>query len=111
MAIKILERVMGTQAFASLGFTVGSTVIPVVIQVLQNEMTLEAGIAQVGYQSFTAAVITPIVLLFPPVGMALISAKVLQAIWAEISPEWKTALNQSMKLAMPVKGCIVLPAS
>ncbi|KAM3100815.1 hypothetical protein ACKFKG_00315 [Phormidesmis sp. 146-35] len=97
VAIKILQRVTKSKAFASLGFTVGSTAIPVAIQVLRNELTLQDAIEQVGHQAFTAAVITPILLLFPPIGTAFISAKVLQAIWAEISPEWKASLHQSLK--------------
>jgi len=96
VAIKILERITGTKALASLGFSAATVAIPVAIQVLNRELTIEAAIAQVGAQALTAAVITPVILLFPPVGTALISVKVLQAIWAEISPEWKESVNQRL---------------
>lgn len=111
MAIKILERITGTKALASLGFSAATVAIPVAIQVLNRELSLEAAIAQVGAQALTAAVITPVILLFPPVGTALISAKVLQAIWVEISPEWKESVNQRLTeswqvaLAAAQQGC------
>lgn len=94
-AIKILQRLSGSNALASLGFTVCSTAAPLVIAVLQEELTIEAALAQVGQKALTSAVITPVVLLFPPIGTALISAKVLHAIWIEISPEWKQPLEQA----------------
>jgi hypothetical protein len=112
IAIKILQRITNSKAFASLGFTVSSTAIPVLIQVLRNEQTLQDAISQVGHQAFTAAAITPVLLLFPPIGTALISAKVLQAIWAEISPEWKVSLHQSLRTTVTeVQNHAMQPAS
>jgi hypothetical protein len=99
MAIKILQRVTGSKTFASLGFTISNTVVPIVIGVLRNELTVEAAIAQVGHRAFVAAVITPIILLFPPVGVTMIGLKVIQAIWAEISPEWKVAVRQAIAVS------------
>lgn len=111
VAIKILQQITRSKAFASLGFTMSSMAIPAVIQVLQNELTLPEAIAQVGHQAFTAAVITPMILLFPPIGTALISAQVLQAIWAEISPEWRASLHQSLQATITtVQNCVVQPA-
>jgi hypothetical protein len=112
VAIKILQRITKSKTFASLGFTISNIAIPVVIQVLRNELTLQDAVEQVGYQAFTAAVITPILLLFPPIGTAFISAKVLQAIWVEISPEWTTSLHQSLRTTITeVHNHAVLPAS
>jgi hypothetical protein len=89
VAIKVLQKLMGGNAVAALGFTVGVEVFPVVIQVLQDEITLDRAIAQVGPRAFTSGVITTAVLLFPPVGAALLGVSVLQAIWQEIDPKWK----------------------
>jgi len=92
VAIRILQRVTGTKAIASLGFTVAEVACPLVIQVLRNELSLDVAVLQVGHQAFTAAAIIPVILLFPPVGTALVSATIIQAIWAEISPEWKESI-------------------
>ncbi|MEB3887162.1 hypothetical protein [Lyngbya sp. CCY1209] len=89
VAIKVLQKLMGGNAVAALGFTVGVEVFPVVIQVLQDEITLDRAIAEVGPRAFTSGVITTAVLLFPPVGAALLGVSVLQAIWQEIDPKWK----------------------
>ena len=45
-----------------------------------------------GAKAFTSGVVTTLVLLFPPIGMALLSLSTIQAIWSEISPEWKEYL-------------------
>jgi hypothetical protein len=105
VAIQILQQLTRSNALASLGFTIGSTAIPLVIQVLKDEITLQAAIAQAGHQAFIAAVITPVVLLFPPIGTAMISAKLLQAIWEEISPDWKRSLSRSLATGLAPGAC------
>jgi hypothetical protein len=89
VAIKVLQKLMGGNAVAALGFTVGVEVFPVLIRVLQDEITLDRAIAEVGPRAFTSGIITTAVLLFPPVGTTLLGVSVLQAIWQEIDPEWK----------------------
>lgn len=88
-AIKILQKLTGGNAFAALGFTVGIEVIPVLVKVLNDEITIERASEKVGTRAFTSGVVTTLVILFPPIGMALLSTSVIQAIWLEISPEWK----------------------
>ncbi|WP_235441012.1 hypothetical protein [Limnoraphis robusta] len=89
VAIKVLQKLMRGNAFAALGFTVVTEVFPVLIEVLQDKITLECAINKVGLRVFTSGVITTVVLLFPPVGTALLSVSILQAIWQEIDPEWQ----------------------
>ena len=50
-----------------------------------------------GPRAFTSGVITTAVLLFPPVGAALLGVSVLQAIWQEIDPKWKTFVVTTAK--------------
>ena len=95
-AIKVIQKLMGGNAFAALGFTLGAEVIPVLTQVLQDKMTLEQAINQVGLKAFTSGIITTVVLLYPPLGTVLLSASVVQAIWAEISPEWRKFIIQKV---------------
>ncbi len=83
-AIKVIQKLMGGNAFAALGFTLGAEVIPVLTQVLQDKMTVEQAINKVGLKVFTSGVI-----IYPPLGTVLLSASVIQAIWVEISPEWQ----------------------
>jgi|GEM_PF-1003456 hypothetical protein len=89
VAIKVIQKLMKGNAFAALGFTVSAEVIPVLIQVMQDEITLEQGISKVGIKGLTSGMITTVVIVFPPVGMILLSGAVLQAIWEEVTPEWK----------------------
>ncbi len=91
-AIKIIQKLTQGNAFAALGFTVGVEVIPALIKVLKDEITIEEAIQQVGARAFTSGVITTLVILFPPLGMALLSLSIIQAIWLEISPEWQAYL-------------------
>ncbi|MGD2184237.1 hypothetical protein [Lusitaniella coriacea] len=95
-AIKVIQKLMKGNAFAALGFTLSAEVIPVLIQVIMGEMSYDRAIAQVGPRAFTSGVITTLVLLFPPIGTALLSTSILQAIWVEISPEWKQAVNNGI---------------
>ncbi|MGB3535244.1 MAG: hypothetical protein WBA13_17225 [Microcoleaceae cyanobacterium] len=88
-AIKVIQRLTNGNAFAALGFTISAEVIPVLIQVMQDEITVEQAISKVGPRVFTSGIITTAVILFPPIGMALLSTSVLQSIWEEITPEWK----------------------
>ncbi len=92
LAIKIIHKLMDGSAFAALGFTVGIDVIPTLIKVLKDEMTLEEALTDVEPRMLISAVITTIVILFKTLGTALLSASVINAIWEEISPEWKSYL-------------------
>lgn len=92
LAIKIIHKLMDGSAFAALGFTVGIEVIPTLIKVLKDEITLKEALTDVEPRMLISALITTIVILFKTVGTALLSASVIQAIWEEISPEWKTYL-------------------
>jgi hypothetical protein len=94
VAIKVIQKLMDGSAFAALGFTVGIEVIPTLIKVLKDEMTLEQAIAEVDLRMLTSAVITTVVILFPTLGTTLLSASVIKAIWEEISPEWKIYLSK-----------------
>jgi len=96
-AIKVIQKLMKGNALAALGFTLSAEVIPVLTQVVMGEISYDRAIAQVGPRAFASGVITTVVLLFPPVGTALLSASILQAIWAEISPEWKDAVNRAVR--------------
>ena len=89
VAIKVLQKLMGENAFAALAFTVGTEVFPVLIEVLQDKITLEDAINKVGLRVLTSGLITTVVILFPPVGTALLSLSILQAIWQEIDPKWQ----------------------
>lgn len=90
--IKTIQKLTQGNAFAALGFTVGVEVIPALIKVLTNEITIEQAIEEVGARAFTSGVVTTLVILFPPIGAALLSLSIIQAIWSEISPEWKEYL-------------------
>jgi hypothetical protein len=68
---------------------VGTEVFPVLIEVLQDKITLEVAIDKVGLRVLTSGLITTAVILFPPVGTALLSLSILQAIWQEIDPKWQ----------------------
>ncbi|MFY7802567.1 MAG: hypothetical protein ACOVQ7_03990 [Limnoraphis robusta] len=92
VAIKVIQKLMDGSAFAALGFTVWIEVIPTLIKVLKDEITLEQAITEVGPRMLTSAVTTTVVILFPTVGKALLSPSVIKAIWEEISPEWKRYL-------------------
>ena len=96
-AIQVIQSLTKSSAFAALGFTVSDQVIPVLIKVIQEEITIQQGISIVGIQAFTAGVVTTVVLLFPPVGMALLSGSVLQAIWQEITPQWQKFIITTAK--------------
>ena len=91
-AIKTIQKLTNDTPFAALGFTVGVEVIPALIKVLKEEITIEQAIQEVGAKAFTSGVVTTLVLLFPPIGMTLLSLSIIQAIWLEISPEWKEYL-------------------
>lgn len=104
-AIKVIQRLMGGNAFAALGFTLAESVIPVLIQVLQDKMTLEEAINQVGLKAFTSGIITTVVIIYPPLGAVLLSASVIQAVWVEISPEWqKFIIQKAIPTAAMVTG-------
>lgn len=91
-AIKIIQQFSQGNAFAALGFTVGVEVIPALIKVLNDEITIEQALESVGARTFTSGIVTTLVILFPPIGITLLSLSIIQAIWSEISPEWKDYL-------------------
>ncbi|MEB3250557.1 MAG: hypothetical protein VKO01_00235 [Cyanobacteriota bacterium] len=49
---------------------------------------------EVGPRLLTSGIVTVMVLLFPPMGMAMLTASVLLAIWAELAPEWVMVLHR-----------------
>lgn len=97
IAIKVIQKLMKGNAFAALGFTVSAEVVPVLTQVMRDEISLEQGISQVGIKGLTSGIITTVVIVFPPVGMALLSGTVLQGIWEEITPEWKQPIVKTVQ--------------
>ncbi|WP_338441679.1 hypothetical protein VZG28_14355 [Synechococcus elongatus IITB4] len=98
-AIKLLQRLLQGNAFAVLGFAIAAEAAPALIQMLQGHLTLEQAIAQVGPPALTAGMVTTVVLLFPPVGALLFSASVLQAVWAEVTPEFRAYVLESIAAA------------
>ena len=98
-AIKVLQRLAGSNSFAALGLAVGAEAVPALIQVLRGEQSLMEAIAQVGPRAMTAGMVTTVVLLIPPLGAVLFSASILQAIWVELTPEYKDYIVQSVKVA------------
>jgi len=99
-AIKVIQSLAGSNLVAALGFTVCTEAIPVMLKVMMNELTVEQAIAEVGPKVVTSGVITTIVLLFPQIGTVMLSVSVLQAIWEEMSPEWKENLQQTFNAAI-----------
>lgn len=89
VAIKMLQKLARNNALAALGFTLGVEVIPVLIKVLNNGIAIEQAVREVGAKAFTSGIVTVLVVLFPPIGTALLSLCIIKAIWSEISPEWK----------------------
>lgn len=96
MAISVIKALTGSSAFATLGFMVCTQMIPTLLKVMQNEMTLEQAVSQVGLRPLLSGLVTTVMLLFPAIGMVLVSAVVLRAIWQEISPEWKESMQQTI---------------
>lgn len=92
-AVKVLQRLMAGNPLAVLGVTLTAEAIPVLIQLLNDEMTLATALTQIGARMLTSGMITIMVLLFPPVGLALLSTAVLQAVWAELAPDWKAEFS------------------
>jgi hypothetical protein len=104
-AIKILQRLAGGSGFAALGLAVGAEAVPALIRVLQGEQNLEEAVAQVGPRALTAGMVTMVVLLIPPLGAVLFSATILQAIWVELTPDYKGYIVRSAKVA--ARGAVV----
>ncbi len=99
-AIKVIQSLTGSNLVAALGFTACTEAVPVMLKVMMNELTVEQAISEVGPKVFTSGVITTIVLLFPQMGTVMLSVSVLQAIWEEMSPEWKENLQQTFNAAI-----------
>ncbi|ERN43011.1 hypothetical protein KR51_00003240 [Rubidibacter lacunae KORDI 51-2] len=89
VAIKLLQRLLRGNAFVTLGIMVGAEAVQVLIELLKGDVSLEEGVAIVGPQALTAGLVTTVVLIFPPVGAAFFSASILQAVWQEVTPEYK----------------------
>jgi len=87
-AVKVLQRLMGGNPLAALGFTLAVEAIPALIRLIKGETTLAQALKEVGPRMLTSGIITVMVLLFPPIGVALLAASVIQAVWAELAPEW-----------------------
>jgi hypothetical protein len=104
-AIKILQRLVGGSGFAALGLAVRAEAVPALMRVLQGEQSLEEAVAQVGPRAVTAGMVTMVVLLIPPLGAVLFSASILQAIWVELTPEYKDYIVWSVKTA--ARGAVV----
>lgn len=104
-AIKILQRLAGGSGFAALGLAVGAEAVPALMRVLQGEQSLEEAVAQVGPHAVTAGMVTMVVLLIPPLGAVLFSASILQAIWVELTPEYKNYIVWSINAA--ARGAVV----
>ncbi|MGB3402974.1 MAG: hypothetical protein WBA77_09805 [Microcoleaceae cyanobacterium] len=96
-AIRVIQNLRKSKAFTTLGFTVKSSVIPVLVIVMQDEITIQKGISIVGIKAFTSGIVTTIVLLFPSVGLALLSRSVIQTIWEEITPQWQKFISNTTK--------------
>jgi len=87
-AVKVLQRLMGGNPLAALGFTLAVEAIPTLIRLIKGETTLAQALKEVGPRMLSSGIITVMVLLFPPIGVALLAASVIQAVWAELAPEW-----------------------
>ena len=97
VTIEILQRLTGNRSIAALGLMIGTEAFPTLLQVLRGEITLQTAIAKVGLKMLTAGVVTAVVLVYPQVGLALVGAIVLKAIWDELLPEWKAPIEQSVQ--------------
>lgn len=97
VTIELLQLLTGNRAIASLGLMIGTEVFPTLLQVLQGEITLQTAIAKVGLKMLTAGVVTAVVLVYPQVGLALVGAIVLKAVWDELLPDWKAPVEQSVQ--------------
>ncbi|MEA5462813.1 hypothetical protein [Leptothoe sp. PORK10 BA2] len=96
-AVKVLQRLMGGNAAAVFGVAIASEAIPLLIQLIQGKTTLNQALKTIGPRILTSGLLTVMILLFPPVGLALTTASVIQAIWIEITPEWKAAFQDCLQ--------------
>ncbi|HEY9616603.1 MAG TPA: hypothetical protein V6C64_07175 [Microcoleaceae cyanobacterium] len=96
LAISVIKALTGSSAFATLGFMVCTQLIPTLLRMMQNEITLEEAVSQVGLRPLLSGLVTTVMMLFPAIGLVLVSAVVLRAIWQEISPEWKESVQQTL---------------
>jgi len=92
-AVKLLQRLMGGNSVAALGFTLAVEAVPSLIRLIKGEITLVQALAEIGPKMLTSGIVTLTVLLFPPVGMAFLTASKLHAVWAELAPEWARVFN------------------
>jgi len=99
-AIKCIERLSGSSVIGVLGFSIGIEVVPVMIQLIEEEISLDQAIAAIGPRLLTSGFVSTVVMLFPPVGLSLLSASVLHSLWEELTPEWQTFIVLSAKQAL-----------
>lgn len=103
-AIKCIERLSGSSAMGVLGFSIASEITPVMIQLVNEEITLDQAIASVGPRLLTSGFVTTVIMLFPPVGTTLLSASLLKACWEELTPEWKAYIALSVETTVHATG-------
>ncbi|NJL49991.1 MAG: hypothetical protein HC929_24595 [Leptolyngbyaceae cyanobacterium SM2_5_2] len=100
-AVKVLQRLMGGNPMVALGFTLVAEAVPTLIRPVKGETTLAQALAEVGPRMLTSGIVTVMVLLFPPVGVAMLTASVLQAVWTKLAPEWavifKAVVEKTLK--------------
>ncbi len=99
-AIKLLQTLTGSNVVAALGFVACTEAIPVLLRVMQNELSVEQAMVEVGPKVFTSGVITVVLLLFPQLGTLLFGATVVEAIWQELPPVWQANLQQTFNAAI-----------
>jgi hypothetical protein len=99
-AVKVLQRLMGGHPIAALGFTLTAEALPTLIQLFKGDITLTEALSKIGPKMLTSGIVTVMVLLFPPVGMALLAASVLQAVWAELAPEWTEVFKEIVETTL-----------
>lgn len=109
-SVKVLQRLMGGHPMAALGFTLAVEAIPTLIRLIQGEVTLVEALAELGPRLLTSGIVTVMVLLFPPVGVALLTAAVLQAVWAELAPDWALVFRQVIEKTLAATAAGVTAA-
>lgn len=96
-AVKVLQRLLGGNGVAVFGVAISAEAIPILTDLIQDKTTLEHAFQTLGPRMLTSGLLTVMILLFPPVGLALTTASVLQAVWEEITPEWKTTFQDCLQ--------------
>lgn len=103
-AIKCIERLSGSSKIGVLGFSITSEITPVMIKLVNEDITLDQAIASVGPRLLASGFVTTVVMLFPPVGTTLFAASLLKAFWEELTPEWQTYIALSAETTVRATG-------